>query len=91
MSRSPAPYQHVRATDGAGVEAGVYRVVGTSPDSVTLLRVTDGDGRRRNTGHVVTVSRSRFATDFEPAANPGDGGLSSLLRALFAMVRRALP
>ncbi|MFC6756532.1 hypothetical protein ACFQER_07320 [Halomicroarcula sp. GCM10025894] len=44
-----AVYDHLRSTDPDDDDA-VYRVVGTRPESVTLLRVSDGDGRRANTG-----------------------------------------
>jgi hypothetical protein len=45
-----AVYDHLRPTapERAGVNPGVYRVVGTDP--VTLLRVGDADGRRVTTG-----------------------------------------
>jgi len=54
--------------DGAGVEPGVYRVVGTG-DPVTLLRVGDADGRRVTTGETVHVDRADLAA-FEVADNP---------------------
>lgn len=64
----PSPYDHLRPTDEE-YRTGVYRVVGTDDESVTLLRVGDGDGRRVNTGELVTVSAAEL-DGFEPAANP---------------------
>ncbi|OLZ41641.1 hypothetical protein A6E15_11895 [Natrinema saccharevitans] len=61
---------HVRPTDG-DYPGGIYRVVGTGDDTVTLLRVGDADGRRVNTGEVVTVDEDDLAT-FEPADNPDE-------------------
>jgi hypothetical protein len=66
-------YDHVRTT-GDTPDPGVYRVVGTAEDSVTLLRVTDADGTRRHTGTVVTVARANLSA-LEPAENP-DGNRS---------------
>lgn len=69
------PYDHLRpAGDGGStaetaVNDGVYRVVGTGAERVTLLRVADADGRRRHTGEVVTVPRDDLAA-FAPAENP---------------------
>ncbi|MBX0303869.1 hypothetical protein [Haloarcula salinisoli] len=69
-----AVYDHLRSTDPDDDDA-VYRVVGTRPESVTLLRVSDGDGRRANTGEVVTVSHETLST-FETVENPdGNRGL----------------
>jgi len=68
-----AVYDHLRSTDPDDDDA-VYRVVGTDDRTVTLLRVADGDGRRANTGEVVTFSRDAL-TSFEPAENP-DGNRS---------------
>ncbi|MFB6139881.1 MAG: hypothetical protein ABEJ26_05550 [Halosimplex sp.] len=76
-ARGPAVYDHLRATDGATVtdadgatvSPGTYRVVGTDPETVTLLRVGDADGHRVNTGVVVAVDRDALA-GFEPADNP---------------------
>jgi hypothetical protein len=50
---------------------GVYRVVGTDEDAVTLLRVGDAEGRRVHTGEVVTVPRAHL-TGFEPVATPDE-------------------
>jgi hypothetical protein len=84
-------YDHVRATDDADVAPGVYRVVGTPDDALTLLRVGDADGQRQHTGDVVSVPRSQWST-LEPAENP-DGNRSvsaavrSQLQGLFWTVR----
>ena len=66
MSTTPdaALGDHLRPTDAAvgrpGLADGVYRVVGVRPETVTLLRVGDADGRRIVTGTVVTVERERL-------------------------------
>jgi hypothetical protein len=85
---------HYRPEDG-DYQPGVYRVVGTS-EPVSLLRVSDGDGRREATGEVVSVSESALEADFEPAENP-DGDLNpvraiqNLVTGLYWSVRRFLP
>ena len=61
---------HVRPTDDV-LAAGIYRVVGTTEDTVTLLRVSDGDGRRRHTGEVVTIDAEACQT-LTVAENPDD-------------------
>jgi hypothetical protein len=78
-----APYSHVRPSDDVDVDPGVYRVVGTTEGRVTLLRVTDADGRRMHAGTVVRVDASTVAGSFEPAPNP-DSGFSPtrLLRSM---------
>jgi hypothetical protein len=48
---------------------GIYRVVGTDGDGVTLLRVADAEGRRCNTGVLLTVDDDEFER-FVPAENP---------------------
>jgi len=74
-------YDHVRSTD-ADDDATVYRVVGSHADSVTLLRVSDGDGRRANTGEVITVSRDALDV-FEAAENPdGNRSVGATVRSL---------
>lgn len=70
---SSTVYDHLRPTDSE-VPKGVYRVVGTDDETVTLLRVGDADARRVNTGEVVTVARADL-DGFERAANP-DGNRS---------------
>ena len=75
-----AVYDHLRSTDPDDDDA-IYRVVGTGTESVTLLRVSDGDGRRANTGEVVTVSRDALDA-FESVENPdGNRGLVGTLRS----------
>ncbi|WP_408958922.1 hypothetical protein [Natrinema sp. 74] len=59
---------HVRPTDG-GYPDGIYRVVGTSNGTATLLRVGDADGRRITTGEVVRVAENELEA-FAPAENP---------------------
>lgn len=75
----PTVYDHLRSTDPDDDDA-IYRVVGTSADTVTLLRVSDGDGRRAHTGEVLTLSRDALE-GFEPAENP-DGGIIDTLRSM---------
>jgi len=70
---APDRYDHLRSTDSED-DDGIYRVVGTRSNSVTLLRVTDGDGRRAHTGEVITVPTDALEA-FEPAENP-DGNRS---------------
>ena len=80
MASTPAVSDHVRPADttdapvdpgatDAPVEPGVYRVVGASSESVTLLRVGAPDGRRVHTGDVVSVAHDDLGA-FEPAENP---------------------
>jgi len=64
--RSPAVYDHLSPTD-ADCPDGVYRVVGSSDGTVTLLRITDADGRRAHTGEVATVDADAL-DGFEPVA-----------------------
>jgi hypothetical protein len=68
LDSPPAVGEHYRAT-GAGAPPGVYRVVGAG-ETVALLRVTDAEGRRANTGEVRRVDRSVVDAEFEPAADP---------------------
>ena len=65
---SPAVSDHLRPTDD-GAPDGVYRVVGTDGESVTLLRVGDADERRVHTGEIVRVARGDL-DGFEAAENP---------------------
>jgi hypothetical protein len=60
-------YDHARPTDDH--PAGIYRVVGTGDERVTLLRVADADGTRVHTGELLTVSETEFRA-FETAENP---------------------
>lgn len=64
----PSVYDHLQPTD-IDYPDGTYRVVGTSEEAVTLLRVADADGRRVNTGEIVTVDSDEL-DGFEPAENP---------------------
>lgn len=81
---------HVRPTDGDYPD-GIYRVVGTSEDALTLLRVGDANGRRVNTGEIVTVRDDDLET-FEPAENPDgnrpfDAVAASSLEMLYWQLR----
>ena len=75
---APSVYDHYRTTD-ADYEDGIYRVVGTGDEKVTLLRVGDSDGRRASTGELITVTQYEL-DGFELAENPdGNRSLSEVL------------
>ncbi|WP_222919541.1 hypothetical protein [Natrinema sp. SYSU A 869] len=65
---SPSIRDHLRPTD-SDYPDGIYRVVGTGDDTITLLQVGDADGRRVTTGEIVTVDDAELEA-FEPAKNP---------------------
>ncbi|ERH00818.1 MAG: hypothetical protein J07HN6_02447 [Halonotius sp. J07HN6] len=65
-------YDHVEVRDSDHPD-GVYRVVGTTADTVTLLHVADADGRRLHSGRTVSVSHSTYE-ELPSASNPDDGG-----------------
>lgn len=65
---SPSVYDHFRPTD-IDYRDGIYRVVGTNEETVTLLRVGAGDGRRVNSGEIVTVNCEELS-GFKSAENP---------------------
>ena len=65
---APSVYDHYRTTDDDYMD-GVYRVVGIGDEEVTLLRVGKVDGRRINTGEVITVIQEEL-DGFEQAENP---------------------
>jgi len=67
---SPAVYEHFRLTDLDHPD-GVYRVVGTEDETVTLLRVADTSGRRANSGEIVRVRADELAEC--PSARNPDG------------------
>ncbi|WP_435178365.1 hypothetical protein [Halorussus sp. AFM4] len=85
------PAEGTRDAEGMPLTPGVYRVVGAT-DEVALLRVTDEDGRRRNTGELRHVAPEMLDAEFEPAADP-DAGLSpvrdarNLLSGMYWSVR----
>lgn len=64
----PSVYDHYRAPE-SGYTDGVYRVVGTDEETVTLLRVGDPDGRRVNTGELLRVTYDEL-DGFEGVENP---------------------
>lgn len=66
----PDPYEHFKPANSA-VPNGIYRVVGSDEQTVTLLRVADANERRIHTGDVVTVSVDEFA-GFTPTENPDE-------------------
>ncbi|WP_225335671.1 hypothetical protein [Halomicrobium urmianum] len=61
---------HLRPVD-VDLPAGVYRVVGTPGDDITLLRVGDAEGQRVYTGDVRRVPRERL-DGFDAAENPDE-------------------
>jgi hypothetical protein len=85
--------EHYRLIDPAR-EPCVYRVVGAT-DDVTLLRVTDADGRRVNTGEICRISSSTLAAEFKRSENPDSGftpasSLRNALSGLYWSVRMYL-
>lgn len=78
---------HLRPTNGTQ-PAGVYRVVGTRSETVTLLRVGDADGSRVVTGEVVTVERDALA-GFERTDPPSGsaGGVTGSLTMVYWSLR----
>lgn len=64
---------HYRAGPDADLQPGVYRVVGVGDGEVTLLRVTDADGRRAHTGEVASVPAGAVGDALRPADDPDAG------------------
>ncbi len=99
MTDEPGLYDHYRPTAEASHDEGVYRTVGRSEETVTLLRVADSTGSRRHTGSVVSVTREQLQQSFESAENPDAGvtlgGLLSPLttfpKALVYWLRQLVP
>ncbi|MFC4450117.1 hypothetical protein [Halorussus aquaticus] len=77
--------EHYRPTDGTrdvegmALTPGVYRVVGATHE-VALLRVTDEEGRRANTGELRRVTHESLEAEFGRADDP-DAGLSPVREA----------
>ena len=65
-------YDHVEFRN-SDYPDGVYRVVGTTDDTVTLLHVAAADGRRIHTGRTVSVSHDTYAA-LPSASNPDESG-----------------
>lgn len=83
--RSPAVYDHVRPTT-SDYPDGIYRVVGTNGETVTMLRVGDDDGQRVSTGELITVTEDDLDA-FDWAANPdGNRPLGTKLKLQVEMV-----
>ena len=85
--------EHYRPTTDSHA-SGIYRVVGAT-GNVTLLRVTDAEGKRAFTGEVHRVSPPTLDTEFEAADGPGSGfSPASIARnvssSLYWSVRRLL-
>jgi hypothetical protein len=85
----PEPGDHYRANGDGPVPTGYYRVVGRDSEGVTLLHVGDGEGRRRHTGRVESVDRSRLdALDDAEAPEAGvRAGLTGFFERLWLPVR----
>ena len=82
---SPTIYDHFFASDTDYPE-GIYRVVGTGEESVTLLQVGDADDQRVNTGKIITVSYGDLV-DFESAENPdGNRSVGAAVRSQLEMI-----
>jgi hypothetical protein len=74
-------YDHVEVPN-SDHSAGIYRVVGTTDDTVTLLHVADADGRRIHSGRIVSVSHDTYQ-QLPTASNPdGGGSITDLLASL---------
>ena len=71
-----------RAASDAETAAGIYRVVGTPPGEVTLLRVGDADDLRVYTGEVTRVSRDRLPLFVETRAPETPGIVESIRRTV---------
>lgn len=89
----PSVGEHYRPGRDDG-ESGVFRIVGAG-ETVTLLRVADGDGDRTHTGQIRDVDRRALSDEFEPAADPDAGfspvrGVENLLSGLYWSVRKFL-
>ncbi|SHJ99374.1 hypothetical protein [Haladaptatus paucihalophilus] len=85
--------EHYRPA-GEPPESNVHRVVGRT-DGVTLLRVTDADGRRVNSGEIRRCSSATLDEEFEPARNPDAGfnpvsAVGDVLTWLYWSVRKFL-
>lgn len=84
---------HYRRIENAH-DATVYRVVGTT-DEVTLLCVTDDDGRRVHTGAIHHVSPATLAEQYESVDDPDSGFspvsiITNVLQGLYWNVRKFL-
>ena len=85
--------EHYRPTNDAH-DSGVYRVVGATGD-VTLLRITDTEGKRVHTGEIRRVSTFALDTEFERAEDPDAGftpvlDVQNALSGLYWQVRKFL-
>lgn len=83
----------VEAGADSDVREGVYRVVGTPPDALVCLRVTDDAGNRASTGDLVRVGVDD-ATGLDPATEPRSGAVGALVDLLqgpYWLLRSLLP
>lgn len=101
MAHDAGAHFRYRPSDGAverppdAVGGAVYRVVGTA-DGVTLLRVTDPEGRRRYPGELVRLAPETLRASFEPTENPDEGlalrhRCRTMVSGAYWSVRRFLP
>ena len=82
---TPAVYDHLRPSE-TDVPDGIYRVVGVTEETVTLLQVGDADGRRVHTGELIGVTPDDL-DGFTSAKNPdGNRPLGDLVRSNVEMV-----
>ena len=79
MDQRPNIAEQYRPTNGTA-DAGVYRVVGSTEEMVTLLKVGDAEGRRVHSGEIESVPRATFDESFTSAPDPD--AASKLPRAL---------
>jgi hypothetical protein len=85
----PDPGDHYRANGDGPFPTGYYRVVGRDADEVLLLHVGDAEDRRRHTGRVESVDRSRLAAlqSAEPPGSTTLAGTAGVVEALWLSVR----
>ncbi|MFH5799114.1 hypothetical protein [Haladaptatus sp. CMAA 1911] len=79
---------------GEPSDSNVYRVVGRE-EEVTMLRVTDTDGDRVNSGEIRRCSVAELDAEFEPAKNPDSrfspvSSAKNMLSGLYWSFRRFL-
>jgi hypothetical protein len=90
---TPHVYEHCRPP-ASEYPDGIYRVVGTPDGRVSLLRVGDSEGRRVNTGEIITVTDDEFEGFVEannPDGNrPTDQVLASTVESSYWSVRAFL-
>ena len=77
----PAVYDHVELQDSDHPD-GVYRVVGTTDETVTLLQVADADGQRVHSGDTIAMPTAAYES-LPAATNPDErGSIAATLRSV---------